>query len=99
MIDVLETADAFGLKLQPKVVQDQPQNIMHLLSSFDPYQHVSFDDIYQSWLAVSCAMNSLNRSMGHDDFYPFVINVHVQEKMRFIHQVIQSARQKSFKVA
>lgn len=99
VIDVLETADAFGLKLQPKVVQDQPQNIMHLLSSFDPYIHASFDDIYQSWLAVSCAMNSLNRSMGHDDFYPFVINVHVQEKMRFIHQVIQSARQKSFKVA
>ncbi|ANF82012.1 hypothetical protein A3K93_07245 [Acinetobacter sp. NCu2D-2] len=90
IIDVLETADTFGMRLQPQVVQHDLTHIMHLPQTFDPYLHEDFEDIYQAWLAVSLAMNSLNRSMGHDDFYPFVINLHVKEKLRFIHQVIQS---------
>jgi hypothetical protein len=30
----------------------------------------------------------VNRSMGHDDLYPFVLPVTVLEKMKFIHNVI-----------
>jgi hypothetical protein len=30
----------------------------------------------------------VNRSMGHDDLYPFVLPTHVLDKMRFIHTVI-----------
>jgi hypothetical protein len=30
----------------------------------------------------------VNRSMGHDDLYPFVLPAPVLEKMRFVHTVI-----------
>jgi hypothetical protein len=30
----------------------------------------------------------VNRSMGHDDLYPFVLPAAVLEKMQFIHTVI-----------
>jgi hypothetical protein len=33
-------------------------------------------------------MNSLSRSMGHDDFYPFVIPEPAYDKLAFVHRVI-----------
>jgi hypothetical protein len=36
-------------------------------------------------------MNSLNRSMGVQDPYPFVISGKVAEKLRFIHEVCNPA--------
>ena len=89
IVDVLETADAFGIQIRPPVVQDQHKHMMTLATPLKPYTTEDFDDIYQAWLPVAFAMNSLNRSMGQDDFYPFVINSQVQNKLRFIHEVIQ----------
>ena len=40
------------------------------------------------WLPLSWSLNMVNRSMGKDDLYPFVLPVPVLEKMRFIHTVI-----------
>jgi hypothetical protein len=36
-------------------------------------------------------MNSLNRSMGLKDSYPFVISEPVKQKMKFIHEVVLNA--------
>lgn len=89
IVDVLETADAFGIQIRPQVVQDQDDHVMTLATPLEPYTAQDFDSIYQAWLPVAFAMNSLNRSMGQEDFYPFVINTQVQDKLRFIHEVIQ----------
>ena len=43
------------------------------------------------WLPLSFAVNSLNRSMGQADFYPFVLSNKVMEKMAFIHKVVHGA--------
>ena len=91
IVDVLETADSFGIKINPKVVKHQDAHLMTLEQQRNPYYTQSFDDIYQAWLPVSFAMNSLNRSMGQDDFYPFIINSEVQNKLQFIHEVIQAS--------
>ena len=32
-----------------------------------------FDPIIDMWLPLSWALNMVNRSMGHDDLYPFVL--------------------------
>src|SRR5947209_7242961 len=48
----------------------------------------SFHTIIDMWLPVSWSLNMVNRSMGHDDLYPFVLPVAVLEKMKFIHNVI-----------
>jgi hypothetical protein len=48
----------------------------------------AFATIIDMWLPVSWSLNMVNRSMGHDDLYPFVLPVAVLEKMKFIHNVI-----------
>lgn len=47
-----------------------------------------FDTIIEMWLPLSWALNMVNRSMGREDLYPFVLPHAVLEKMRFIHTVI-----------
>jgi hypothetical protein len=48
----------------------------------------AFPNIIEMWLPLSWSLNMVNRSMGHDDLYPFVLPAAVLEKMRFIHTVI-----------
>ena len=35
-------------------------------------------------------MNSMNRALGLDDFYPFVLSDAAREKMAFIHDTIRA---------
>src|SRR6201993_4475156 len=48
----------------------------------------AFQTIIDMWLPLSWSLNMVNRSMGHDDLYPFVLPVAVLDKMQFIHTVI-----------
>ncbi len=48
----------------------------------------AFDTIIEMWLPLAWSLNMVNRSMGHDDLYPFVLAPAVLEKMRFVHTVI-----------
>jgi hypothetical protein len=47
-----------------------------------------FDTIIDMWLPLAWALNMINRSMGKEDLYPFVLPVPVLGKMRFIHNII-----------
>ncbi len=47
-----------------------------------------FDTIIEMWLPLSWALNMVNRSMGRDDLYPFLLPPAVLDKMRFVHTVI-----------
>jgi hypothetical protein len=49
---------------------------------------VGFARIIDWWLPLTWSLNQLNRSMGHQDLYPFVLPAKVLEKMRFVHNVI-----------
>jgi len=51
-----------------------------------------FDSWLQEWIRLSIVMNSLNRSMGLPDVYPFVLSAKVIEKLRFIHRIISYQR-------
>jgi hypothetical protein len=88
MIDTLETAYAFGLHIRPRAGQDD--NLAATIS-FDPYNQTNFDTILDAWLPVTFAVNSLNRSMGVDDLYPFVISPEVIEKLRVVHRAARSS--------
>jgi hypothetical protein len=48
-----------------------------------------FDQIIDMWLPLSWSLNMINRSMGKQDLYPFVLPPAVLEKMRFIHTVVE----------
>jgi hypothetical protein len=92
LMDALETAYSFGIKIRPDVVEDQEMqaNIVR-----NPYKIQNFDRIMELWLPLTFALNSLNRSMGHPDFYPFFISADVTEKLRFIHKVCGQGRFKT----
>jgi hypothetical protein len=87
MIDTLETAYAFGLRIRPRAGQDG--NLTANIT-FDPYSLVDFDPILEAWIPMTFAVNSINRSMGIDDLYPFVISPEVAQKLRVVHQVVRS---------
>jgi hypothetical protein len=48
----------------------------------------AFDTIIEMWLPLAWSLNQVNRSMGKQDLYPFVLPVAVLEKMRLVHHVI-----------
>jgi len=86
IVDTLETAYAFGLSIDP-VGSPASGNLQTEIKT-DPYRVREFETIIQSWLPLTFAMNSLNRSMGLNDLYPFVISPPVIAKMKFIHTII-----------
>ncbi|MGA7485835.1 MAG: putative zinc-binding peptidase [Xanthobacteraceae bacterium] len=86
MIDTLETAFAFGLRLRPKVAQGAD---LSAAIDFDPYVS-EMDRIIDAWLPLTFAVNSINRSMGQPDLYPFVPAPAVILKLTFIHARIHA---------
>jgi hypothetical protein len=85
IVDTLETAAAFGLRIAPKAGR-APGLAMEI--EFDPYRHGNFDALLQAWLPLTYAVNSLNHSMGQPDLYPFVLSPTVIGKLRFVHGLI-----------
>ena len=51
-----------------------------------------FPAMLEDWHRLSVAINALNRSMGAEDPYPFVITRAVEEKLEFVHRIIARAR-------
>ncbi|WP_022822171.1 zinc-binding metallopeptidase family protein [Hymenobacter norwichensis] len=90
IVDTLQTAHAFGLSLNPVGADTSPY--LQATISEEPYEQPDFYAIMDQWLPLTFAMNSLNRSMGQPDSYPFIISPPVMEKMAFIHRVCQGAQ-------
>ena len=66
--DTIETASEYGLTT---------------VGAIDSFQH--FGDVVAGiWVPLSVALNMINRSMGHDDLYPFVIPAPVRDKLEFV---------------
>lgn len=64
-------------------------------ATFDrpPLGPSAFPTIIEMWLPLSWSLNMVNRSMGHDDLYPFVLPPAVLDKMQFVHTVIEEVTQ------
>ncbi|MES1160466.1 MAG: putative zinc-binding metallopeptidase, partial [Bacteroidota bacterium] len=85
MMDTLETAWALGIRIDPVELEDDAG--IRISSLREPYDQSDFDRLIKRWLPLCFAVNSLNRSMGHADFYPFILSAPVIEKLRFIHDL------------
>ena len=48
--------------------------------------------LVNSWMELVTALYELARSMGHQDFYPFVMSRPVLRKLDFIHLVVKGER-------
>ena len=48
------------------------------------------NNILDKWMNFSIILNSLNRSMGMNDAYPFVLTQSVRTKLSFVHHAIHN---------
>ncbi len=87
LLDMLETAHSFGMRLAPPVVLDATMNMN---ATFDPYQETDMGKIIATCLPLTLAVNSLNRGMGRKDLYPFIVSNRVKEKLYFVHEVVKN---------
>jgi hypothetical protein len=86
MVDTLESASAFGIRLRPRVAKDA--NLAAVID-FDPHT-AEMDRIIDAWLPLTFAVNSINRSMGQPDLYPFVLAPAAIWKLAFVHDRIHA---------
>jgi len=86
IVDTLETAQSFGLKVQPRPwrVGEQTAEV-----DFDPHSATDIEQLIAAWLPLSYAVNSLNRSMGQVDFYPFVLSPIAIGKLGYVHDLVR----------
>jgi hypothetical protein len=82
IVDTLETANAFGLRVRPRISRG-PEMATNI--DFDPHHEADLNRLVTAWLPLTFAVNSLNRSMGQPDLYPFVLPPAVIAKLAFIH--------------
>ncbi len=86
MVDTLDTAASFGMAVDPGVSDDPT---LEAEIAFDPYRWRNFDRLVAAWLPLTVAVNSLNRSMGQPDLYPFALTPATIEKLRFVHGLVR----------
>ncbi|WP_298965372.1 putative zinc-binding peptidase [uncultured Methylobacterium sp.] len=84
IVDTLETASSFGLRVEPKLRTGLD---LGARIDLDPYRQ-DFGRLIEAWLPLTFAMNSLNRSMGQSDLYPFRLTPSVIGKLSFVHDRI-----------
>jgi hypothetical protein len=85
-------ASASGIQVQPQVVRDEA---LSTEINPDPYRSGSMQEIIDAWLPLTFAINSLNRAMGNQDLYPFVLPPPAIAKLTFVHEVVHSRREPS----
>lgn len=84
IVDTLETASAFGVRIRPRISTGTE---LATSVDFDPYR-VSIERLIESWLPLTFAFNSINRSMGLSDLYPFVLSPTNILKLSFVHDQV-----------
>lgn len=93
MVDLLETAASFNTRVvvpgqatMPTTATTTPAG-----QAQDPFASSgsgSFDALVTQWVPLTLLVNSLNRSLGQDDAYPFALRQGALDKLRFVHHLI-----------
>ena len=78
ILDTLQTAMSFRLDLVDGATARDPL-------------HEPPERVIEARLPLSYALNAVNRSMGKDDLYPFVLAPAVVEKMAYVHRLARDA--------
>ena len=85
ILDTLETAGHFGVATRPRGVAQADQ--LAATVDFDPDTAASIAPLMRAWVPLTFALNSLNRSMGLGDLYPFVLTPAIIDKLGFMHDL------------
>jgi hypothetical protein len=92
IVDTLEMADAFGIRVSPKLdIKGELRTDINV----DPYSAPDLSEVIDAWLPLTFALNSINRCMGQADLYPFILSPTVIMKLDFVHRLIRDKRENS----
>ncbi|MEP6825739.1 MAG: putative zinc-binding metallopeptidase, partial [Ramlibacter sp.] len=87
MVDLLETAASYSTRVVvPGTVEADSEEIVNPFAA----EASSFNQLVDKWVPVTLLLNSLNRSLGQDDAYPFALTAGALEKLRFVHEVMHA---------
>jgi hypothetical protein len=82
--EAIDTAAAFGLLVVGPCLEPE-----YMAAPSRDQQ--SFDEILADWLPLTYALNAVNRSVGKDDLYPFLLSPTVIDKLRFVHDRVNNS--------
>ena len=86
MVDLLETAASYNTRLTVPGGEEQDlEEVVNPLEGGYP----DFNLLVEQWVPLTLLVNSLNRSLGQGDAYPFALSVGALQKLRYVHDVIR----------
>jgi hypothetical protein len=88
MVDLLETAAGYNTRLAVPGNEAETEEVENPLD----HGHPDFDALVEQWVPVTLLLNSLNRSLGQEDAYPFALSPGALQKLRYVHDVIGAHR-------
>jgi hypothetical protein len=86
MVDAVDTAEAEGARLRSAGIS---LGRLWPAKPYDAYLERSFETLTDRWIPLTLAMNSLARSLGHADLYPFAIPPPAYAKLKLAHEVVR----------
>jgi hypothetical protein len=88
--DTLQTAGAYGMVVTgPDTSVADAAGLVAVPSEHDVGRE-SIESLVATWLPLTYALNAVNRSMGKDDLYPFVLSTPVVRKLGFVHELVRA---------
>jgi hypothetical protein len=90
MVDLLETAASYNTTIALPGDEEAEEMV-------NPFENgaTHFDEMVETWVPLTLLVNSLNRSLGQDDAYPFALSAAALEKLRFVHDTIRDVRRRA----
>jgi len=82
---------AFNLRTSPGLDRDIAASV-----DFSPYAAADVQQLTNTWIPLTFALYSLNRTMGRDDLYPIIFSPRVIEKLGFIHGLVHKTEPASY---
>lgn len=88
MIDLLETSASYATEVSVPGIYGAQHS-----TAVDPFAQPApgFDAMVQHLVSLTLLLNSLTRSLGQLDAYPFALSQQALSKLRFVHEVVQDA--------
>ena len=88
VVDSVEMASYLGLSLNVFPSGSTQASISVIITRQKP---IDFEKLLAAWFPLSYANNCLNRSIGHNDWYPFTLGPGAIEKLRLVHTIVHEA--------
>jgi hypothetical protein len=91
MVDLLETASSYNTRV---TVPGSEEDVEEVADPFDAVVS-NFQQLVDQWIPLTLLLNSLNRSLGQEDAYPFALSAGALAKLRFVHDAIGEHRREA----